>query len=224
MLGWRSGGSPVALPTDPQPGIIVRSRRSPLQLALVPLLCLMASGCATLGQLAALRHVDFSLDRLSDVRLAGIDLGSIRSFEQLGFADVTRLTLAVASGDLPMDFRVHLRAENPPDNETDARLVSMDWTLFLQDRETLSGVLEDDFVLPPGEPRDIPIPVQLNLMQFFEGGAEDLVQLALAAAGQSSDRVEVALRATPVIDTPLGPIRYPAPITIVERSVGGQAR
>ena len=34
-------------------------------------------------------------------------------------------------------------------------------------------------------------------------------------------QTRIALRATPTIDTALGPIRYPQPITIVSRQVGG---
>jgi hypothetical protein len=50
--------------------------------------------------------------------------------------------------------------------------------------------------------------------------------LALSIAGQGSESKEVALRATPVVDTPLDPIRYPRPITILSREFsrhdGGQ--
>jgi hypothetical protein len=170
--------------------------------------------------MAALSNVDFSLDRVSDLRLAGIDLGRIDSFDDLGFADATRLALAVSEQNLPLDFRLHLLAENPPENTTDARLIQMDWTLLLQERETLSGVFEGNVLLPPGEPTDVPISVRLNLVDFFEGSAQDLLELALSLSGQGGAPKEVALRATPVVDTPLGPMRYPQPITIVSREVG----
>lgn len=181
-----------------------------------------AVGCATFQQFAALRNVDFSLDRVSNPRLAGIDLGQIRSYGDLGFADAARLALAVTQEKLPMDFQLHLRAENPAENATDARLMRMDWTLFLQDRETLSGVFEQEVLLPPGEPRDVPIRMSLDLMEFFEGSAQDLLELALSIAGQGGVPKEVALRASPVVDTPLGPIRYPTPITILSREVGSR--
>lgn len=187
---------------------------------MISLATLSPSGCATLQQFAALRNVDFSVDRLSDVRLAGIDLASIRSFSDLGFADAGRLALAVSQRDLPMSFRVHLIAENPEENSVDARLVRMDWTLLLQERETLSGVFAEETLLPRGQPTDVPISVNLNLVEFFEGSAQDLLQLALALSGQGGAPAEVTLRATPTIDTALGPIRYPQPITIVSREVG----
>lgn len=198
----------------------MRPQRPFIWLALGALLFLWTSGCATLRQMAALSNVDFSLDRVSDLRLAGIDLGRIDSFDDLGFADAARLALAVSEQDLPLDFRLHLLAENSADNTTDARLIQMDWTLLLQERETLSGVFEGNVLLPPGEPTDVPISVRLNLADFFEGSAQDLLELALSLSGQGGAPKEVALRATPVIDTPLGPMRYPQPITILSREVG----
>lgn len=198
------------------PGLLIH------RIGLISLLALTVSGCATLQQFAALRSVDFSLDRVSSPRLAGIDLQQVRSYEDLGYADAARLALALVQESLPMDFRLHLRAENPADNSTEARLMRMAWTLLLQDRETVSGVFDQETLLLPGQPQDIPILISLDLVDFFEGSAQDLLELALSIAGQGGAPKEVALRASPVVDTPLGPIQYPTPITIVSRQVGGQ--
>lgn len=178
------------------------------------------AGCATLQQLAALNSVDFRLDGVSGLRLAGVSLDEVRSFDDISFADAAALTLAVARNDLPMDLTVHLEAENPSDNSVDARLLEMGWTLLLQNRETLSGRLDRPVILPPGEPQAIPILVQLDLLEFFEGSAQDLVELALSLTGQGGAPKDIALRATPVIETPIGPIRYPQPITIMNTTVG----
>jgi hypothetical protein len=178
-------------------------------------------GCATLQQIAALRNVDFDLQGVSDVRLAGIDVQRVRSFSDLGFSEAAGLTLAVTRGELPLDLRLHIVAENPARNTVDARMVRMDWTLLLQDRETLSGVLEEEVVLQPGQPTVIPLTVSVNLVEFFEGSAQDLLELALSLAGAGGASKDVALRATPTINTPLGPMRYPSPITILNTQVGG---
>jgi hypothetical protein len=183
-------------------------------------LATVLAGCATLQQLVALRDVDFDIDRVSEVRLAGIDLSNVRSYRDLGVADVGRLTLAVSRGELPMDFRLHLTATNPADNSADARLVRMDWTLLLQERETISGVFADETLLRRGQPTDVPIAMSLDLIDFFEGSAQDLVELALSLSGQGGAPKEVTLRATPSVDTSLGPISYPRPITIVSREIG----
>ncbi|HET9948502.1 MAG TPA: hypothetical protein VFQ22_06250 [Longimicrobiales bacterium] len=195
----------------------MRPRRSVLLL-----LAAAVTACATLQQLAALRDVDFAVDRVSGARLAGVELDRIRSYADLSAADAGRLALAVTQRDLPLEFTLHLSALNPEDNSVDARLVRMDWTLLLQDRETLSGTLAEETVLPRGVPTDVPIPIRLDLVEFFDGSARDLVDLALDLVGRGGeDPSEVALRATPVVESPLGPIRYPQPITIVSREIGG---
>jgi hypothetical protein len=196
------------------------SSRRFVRLAILMLLSLGASACATMQQVMALRDVDFALDRVANVRLAGVELDGMRSFSDLAFTDVARLTLAVADQDLPFSLDVHLTALNPADNSVDARVVRMDWTLLLEGRETLSGVFDDEIVLPPGQPRGIPIPITLNLVEFFDGSARDLAELAMSLAGVGGESAEIALRASPVVQTVLGPIRYPRPITLVRTTVG----
>ena len=63
--------------------------------------------------------------------------------------------------------------------------------------------------------------MKFNLIEFFEGNARDLFELALSLAGQGGESKEVALRILPTVSTPLGPIRYPNPVTIVNREIGG---
>jgi hypothetical protein len=179
------------------------------------------AGCATLSQLTALRRVDFSLAGVDGGRLAGMDLRRIARYEDLDALDVARVALAFSRRDVPLECRVLVRAENPADNRTAATLVKLDWTLLLDDKETVSGVLDTAVTMPPGESAQISIPVRVNLRQFFDGPAQSLVNLAASVAGVSSRPTRIAVRAVPTIRTPLGPITYPSPITIVSRTVGG---
>jgi hypothetical protein len=179
----------------------------------------LLSGCTTLQQLGALRHVDFRLDGVSGVRLAGVDLAAVDSYSDLSLRQVASVVQAVSRNSLPLELRLDVTGENPADNPTDARLLELDWTLLLDDRETVSGVVSQPVVLPPGSRRPIPVAVSLDLMTYFDGGARELVDLALAIGGRG-EPVEVALRALPTIDTALGPIRYPEPITIARVDVG----
>ncbi len=179
------------------------------------------SGCQTLRELTALQRVDFALDRVRNLRLAGVELDGIRSVSDVGGLDLARIAAAVASGDLPLEMDVLVDALNPADNPTQARLVRMDWTLLLENRETVSGSLANAVVLEPGVTTSIPISVGLDLVDFFEGSSRDLVDLVLSLAGEGGSTKNVALRALPTIDTALGPIQYPTPITVVSGEVGG---
>lgn len=192
---------------------------------LLVLLVLLASSvvlpaCQTLQEIANLRRVDFDLDRVTDAYLAGVRIDRLRSYQDLTPGDLLRLGAAISREELPLEFVLHLNALNPADNQGNARLVRMDWTLFLEGRETVSGLYDDQVILPPGQPRDVPIGIGLDLVDFFGSNLRDLVDLALSVAGQGGAPKEIRLRATPTIDTPFGPIRYPEPVTIVSREVG----
>jgi len=194
-----------------------------VQLRRVFAILLMSSfcACATLQQVAALRQVTFALAGVREGRLAGVALARIASYQDLTAVEIGRLTLAIARNDLPLAFRVDVRAENPADNGTTATMVRLAWSLYLDDKETINGVLDTSYVLPPGQPVVIPLQMTLNLLQFFDGPAESLVDLAAGLAGLHADPTRIALRAVPSINTPLGPIAYPSPITIISRTVGG---
>lgn len=192
-----------------------------LRLASVFLVLLPLSGCATLQQIGALQQVDFSLRGVSEVHLAGIDFTRVRSFSDLSFADAASLTAAVRDRDLPLTLELDVMALNPQDNYADARLVQLDWTLFLENRETVSGVVDREIILPRGEPTAVPVGVSLNLVEFYEGNAQDLFELAQSLAGVGGEPKEVAVEALPTVQTTLGPIRYPEPIRM-STTVGGR--
>ncbi|MEO1480396.1 MAG: hypothetical protein AAFV01_17675, partial [Bacteroidota bacterium] len=104
---------------------------------------------------------------------------------------------------------------------TSARLVNFDWTLFLDDAETVSGSYNNETLLPVGQTVGIPLDIRLDLVQFFGNNLPDLVEVALAVADLGGSSKEVRLQATPSINTALGPIRYPGAITVLKADVGG---
>lgn len=118
-----------------------------------------------------------------------------------------------------MSFRLNLLAANPASNRVTARLVRLQWTLFLENEETISGQLAHEYELPPGRPT-VPIDVSLDLLAFYERSGQDLIDLAMNLAEAGGAPKQVAIRAIPTIDTALGAISYPRPITIVSGSVG----
>ena len=181
----------------------------------------LMQGCQTLKEIANLRNVNFALGAVSNINLAGINLDNIRSFGDVKATDVVKLTAALLKNELPLSFVVDLKAENPSDNQIAARLTRMDWTLFLDEQETISGALEKEYVLNPGQPERIPVDISLDLADHFDRPLRDMIELASAIKGDNGASKTVKLVATPIIDTILGPIRYPEPITVVNETIGG---
>ena len=194
-----------------------RVRRPTLLAALLACTCVAAS-CATLQELIALQDVEFALTGVSDSRLAGVAIDSVRSFSDLSVLDATRVASAFTRGELPLETTLLVEAANPEGNNR-ARLVALDWTFFIDDRETVSGVLEEAYVLPAGEPVTVPVRVGLDLLDFFDRQLEQAVELALAVAG-AGPPTRIHLEAIPSVETPIGEMTYPEPIRI-EYEVGG---
>jgi hypothetical protein len=184
-------------------------------------LLLAVAGCASLQQLAALRQVDFSLAGVRNSRLAGVRLESVSSYRDVSATDLARIALAVAQKDLPFEFQLDVTGLNPTDNKVTARLVRLAWSLVLNDKETITGVLDTTLSFVPGVATTFPMQMRLNLLEFFDGPAQGIIDLAASLAGLKRDPTRIALRAVPTIDTPLGRISYPTPVTIISRTVGG---
>lgn len=188
---------------------------------MVGLGAVLVSSCQTLREVRSLKDVDFRIDRATNAQLAGVNLRRLESFSDLGAMDVARLTSTLSQGELPLSFTLHMEATNPESNTVSARLTQMDWTLLLDDKETVNGNFDQEVTLPPGTPTDVPIDINLDLVRFFDENLRGLVDLAASVGGEGPP-TNVKLRVQPTIRTRIGPIKYPEPITVVSRDVGTQ--
>lgn len=193
-----------------------------MRLALVALVAFVLgstlAGCASLRELAALRAVDYAYAGIRGERVAGVPLRNVRSFDELSAAEAFELGAALADGILPFEADILVAASNPAENGR-ARLLEFDWTLFLDGRETVSGVVDRAFAMPAGETVEIPVAVRLDLLDFFDGGVRDLVRVALAISGHGQEPVTLRLEAFPTVETPFGRARATEPV-VIERQAG----
>lgn len=184
----------------------------------LPFLALLVAGCAALTQLAPLYPVEFAFDRVSGVRIAGMSPSA--DYAALTPEDLSRIASAVARRDVPLDLVVHVRATSPGKNTVNARMPQMEWSFFVNDSLAVHGTLAQDFLMQPGKPLDIPIPVHFDAYDYMGGRAKQLYELGLAIAGVPGYEKEVRVDIRPTIETGLGPILYATPITL-RRTVGG---
>lgn len=202
---------------------MVQSRNQQLVLLLVGLLFLAVYGCAALRETANLRNVQFKIENLSDTELAGVDVDGLQSYEDLSSRDLIRLGAAVSEGTLPLSFVLHLKATNPSTNDENARLTKMEWTLLLDETETVSGTYDDEVLLRPGEPTTVPVQIQLDLVRFFDENLREFVDLVSALTGDGPPQ-GVKVKVRPTINTRFGPFTYPSPITVVSEEVGDESK
>jgi hypothetical protein len=188
---------------------------------LIPILAVSSFyGCAAFKQTAALSQVKFSFDRISDVRVGGVTVMDKKSYSDLSVTDVAKLSSAVVSKNVPLGLTVHVKAENPSSNSVTAKMVKMAWSLYLEDNKLLDGNLDSTYAFAPGKDVDVAIPIKFNAYEMYQHNAQDMFDLGLSLAGVEGYSKVVRLDLKPTVDTDLGPISYPSPIT-VKREVGG---
>jgi len=179
------------------------------------------NSCATLNALAGLSRIQFKLNDVQSVRLAGIDVSNKHSISDFSVIDGINLAAAFGSGKFPLTFTLNVAAKNPnaPSNNSaynSLQVTDFPWRLILDGHPTISGNIGSPIGVPPGGATTImPLQVTVDLREFFENQSyNDILNLALALSGQGGAS-KVQLKATPTMSTPIGSIRYPGELTIV---------
>lgn len=184
-------------------------------------------GCQVLKDISAtvnnLQRVQFKLGEVSNFSVAGLPLSNKSKISDFGFKDAVKLTGAFASKKLPANFTLGLNAKNPNDGintstaKTKATITNIDWVLYIDDVQTINGIVNDNIVVPEsGQTTTIPLNMNLDLYDFFGNkGYDRIINLALAIGGVNGSSSKIKLDISPTISTAIGPIKYPGRITVV---------
>lgn len=182
------------------------------------------SGCAILKTIENIKRLKFRIGTINNFKICGIDIKGKQKIEDFSAKEAFNLVQAFGHKNMPLKFTLTVEAENPNDGRggyprTDINLKSFKWILLVEERETISGNIQNPVYVPGvGESTLIPIDMEIDLYKFFGAqGYKGAVDLALRLAGMQGKPVEVKLIARPVIGTPLGDISYPDEITIIQK-------
>ncbi len=189
--------------------------RLPLVLLLAATVLLTGS-CRTVRELKALAKCEFRIGSVKGVTLAGIDVQNIRSYQDLNFGQVTRVTTAYMGGNLPLQAVLNVQVRNP--NEQVAALNRLEWIALFDNLELVRGNVDSRVVIPPnGGVSTLPIRMSCNVRDVLKRLQKDK---ALASAFELKDRQDkpkrLALKLKPAIT--IGKkgrsIAYPGYITV----------
>lgn len=189
------------------------------------LLLFTISGCSVYETMVNLSRLQFKLGSVNNFIISGINISQKRSLQDFNPLELLTLTQAITSGKLPASFTLNIEAKNPNDGtggypQTNATLKKFPWRLEVDNVETISGNIGAPVSVPgTGEITNIPLAMNIDLIEFFGNkGLDNLINLALALGGQQGSSSKLALFATPTVSSPLGDIKYPGELKIVEQS------
>lgn len=188
-------------------------------------LSLVFSGiqCSVYETLTNVSRLKFKVGTVNGFELNGISFSGKSKLADFNALDAIKLTAAFTKGSLPASFILNVEAKNPNDGtggyrKSDATIQNFKWRLFLDDKETISGELDEPLTIPgTGEISTIPLKINIDLMKFFKDkGYESIVNLALALGGVQGSSSKITLYATPTVSSPFGNITYPGELKLVD--------
>jgi hypothetical protein len=188
-------------------------------------LALVLSGvqCSVYQTITNMSRLQFKVGAVSGFQIVGVSVSDKSKLNDFSAIDLLKLTSSFTGGSLPASFVLNVEAKNPNDgtggyNITDATLQNFKWRLFLDDKETISGDLDQPVTVPgTGEVTDIPLRINIDLLKFFKDKSyNDLVNLALALGGSKGSSSKITLYATPTVSSPFGNITYPGELKLVD--------
>jgi len=173
-----------------------------------------------------LSKLKFKLGSVNNFKVGNVTIDNKSKLSDFAALDILKLTSDVVSGKFPVSFTVNVLAQNPNSasssgsNLSDMTLESFPWTLYINDKETISGNISNPMKVPAIENTTvIPLEMNLDLLSFFkDDGLNSLINLALSLGGKDGSATKLRIVADPVLGTSLGNLRYPNPITIIDKS------
>ncbi|MBK6964067.1 MAG: LEA type 2 family protein [Bacteroidales bacterium] len=185
--------------------------------AIILMLTFLA-GCDVLEQarqVAMLSKCEFKLSSVDQLRLAGVNIQQVKKLSDLNMMDAAKITTAALSGgSLPLNFTLNVEARNP--NATTAGMTRLDWILFIDDIQMVSGVNEQRVQIPGnGGTGILPLTIGIDLKQALKGKSGDAIaNFGLNLAGAGNKPTRITLKAKPTIMVGSQTIAYPGYLTI----------
>ncbi|MCB0750366.1 MAG: hypothetical protein KDC52_02710, partial [Ignavibacteriae bacterium] len=171
------------------------------RILLFTILGLFIASCGLYNSLMSLSKLKFKLGNVDNFKVGNLLISNKTKLSDFGTMDIVNLTSKVMSGEFPVSFTVNVLAQNPNKSSSsssslsDISLESFPWTLYINDKKTISGNISNPVKVPAVESSTvIPLEMTLDMMEFFQGeGLNNLINLALSLGGQngSSSKLKI---------------------------------
>jgi hypothetical protein len=118
--------------------------------------------CSVYESITNISRLQFKVGSVNGFQISGINFSGKSKLNDFSAIDLLKLSASFANGTLPASFILNVEAKNPNDGtggykRTDATLQNFKWRLFLDDKETISGDLD----------QPVTVPVLERLLQFL---------------------------------------------------------
>jgi LEA14-like dessication related protein len=173
----------------------------------------LMTGCQLLQEITALKSCEFRLVDIGNVRLAGVNLSTIHSIDDLGLLNTGKIMDAFRRKAVSLEFYANVEGKNP--NTTTAAMTKLDYIVQLDDKDVLDGSLDQRVEIPANGTSVIPVGIKLDVLKLLQNQTfNSLVNLGLNLTGNSNEPSRVTIKVKPYIQVGTGQIAYPGYIKL----------
>lgn len=179
----------------------------------VLIICLVAA-CAQLKQLHSFAKCEFRMSDIRQVEVAGVNTTGKESLSDFNFLELTQLSAAYFSGDMPLNLIVDVDVKNP--NAETAALNSVEWIAMLDGTQIATNTISNRIEISPnGGIQTIPIKVNADLKELFSSKSKDsMLNLILNLFGESNEPSKLKLKLKPSLLVRGVNVGYPGYINV----------
>ena len=188
-----------------------------LRLTLIPLACILFIStlfqCSSLLQIEKLKNCEFRLERIEGMSIDGINLSRMRSFNDLGFINATKILQDLSKGFLPSEFTIIFSVSNP--NKTMASMEKFEYIIMLDETEIVTGSSNDRIEIPANGSTEFTLTAKADISKLLkQNSIAALMELANSMNKENAIENRVRIKVKPYIRIGKKLLKYPGFIEI----------
>ncbi|HHV85128.1 MAG TPA: LEA type 2 family protein [Petrimonas sp.] len=167
-----------------------------------------------IGGAIQLSQCEYKYNSISDMQLAGINLGDGSTISLSNFASISSILTGGNLQTIPFSMTLKMDVKNP--NQAVAFLNALEYAIEINEMEITTGKMDVPVRVEPGQTSVLPLSIGVDLKNIMNRYSRDRVARELSGfLGLSSDETKVTVKLWPKLMVGNTPIKVPAPIPVV---------
>ncbi|MCB0834636.1 MAG: hypothetical protein KDC45_14305 [Bacteroidetes bacterium] len=186
------------------------------KLAIGLIAVILSSGCSVVRQVEEAKNFakcEFKIVNVTEAQLGGVDIQNVRKVSDLSIKKAAKVAEVLTSKTVPFSFDLNLQVKNP--NAKPAAMNKLEWILFIDDRQMITGTLDEKVSVAALQTGDFGIHMTMDLKKVMSGDSKDaMTRLIFNVAGKGDEPTHIMLKVKPWIDVAGFMLEYPGYIDI----------
>ncbi|HBT84724.1 MAG: LEA type 2 family protein [Fermentimonas sp.] len=188
------------------------------RIMLIVLAAVMLTGCDIMNKIGGayqLSQSEYRYNSLSNIQLAGINLGNASAISLSNLASISTVLAGNSTmQNIPFSMTLNMDVTNP--NSSAAFLDALDYSIMINELEFAEGKMDIPIRIQPGETTVVPIPISIDLKNLMNRYSQDRVANEMSGfLGITPNETTVTVKLWPKLTVGNTLIKVPAAIPVV---------